>query len=119
MYKRQALAKLAAFAASLLVVLTVLYGVNLAYCSASFGLGSLNRTIQRSITIFRMDEKISSPSGIFDSPKMCIRDRSLIRSLPGGRLKTAIAKLAAFAASLLVVLMVLYGVCLLYTSRCV
>ena len=27
---------------------------------------------------------------------------SLIRSLPGGRLKTAIAKLAAFAASLLV-----------------
>ena len=30
---------------------------------------------------------------------------SLIRSLPGGRLKTAIAKLAAFAASLLVVLM--------------
>ena len=25
-------------------------------------------TIQRSITIFRVDEKISSPSGIFDSP---------------------------------------------------
>lgn len=41
---------------------------------------------------------------------------SLIRSLPGGRLKTAIAKLAAFAASLLVVLMVLYGVNLAYCS---
>ena len=25
-------------------------------------------TIQRSIPIFRMEEKISSPSGIFDSP---------------------------------------------------
>ena len=25
-------------------------------------------TIQRSITIFRIDEKISSPNGIFDSP---------------------------------------------------
>ncbi len=33
----------------------------------------------------------------------------LVRSLPGGRLKTALAKLAAFAASLLVVLTVLYG----------
>ncbi len=41
---------------------------------------------------------------------------SLIRSLPGGRLKTAIAKLAAFAASLLVVLTVLYGVNLAYCS---
>lgn len=34
---------------------------------------------------------------------------SLVRSLPGGRLKTALAKLAAFAASLLVVLTVLYS----------
>lgn len=43
---KTAIAKLAAFAASLLVVLMVLYGVNLAYCSASFSLGPMNRTIQ-------------------------------------------------------------------------
>lgn len=41
-----ALAKLLAFAASLLAVLMVLYGVNLIYCKAAFGLGPLNRTIQ-------------------------------------------------------------------------
>ena len=41
---------------------------------------------------------------------------SLVRSLPGGRLKTALAKLAAFAASLWGVLLVLYGVNLAYCS---
>ena len=41
-----ALAKLAAFGVSLLAVLALLYGVNLAYCGASFGLGPLTRTIQ-------------------------------------------------------------------------
>ena len=45
---KTAIAKLAAFAASLLVVLLVLYGVNLAYCSASFSLGPMSRTIQSS-----------------------------------------------------------------------
>ena len=57
------------------------------------------------------------PAGIYaltcvDSCAPRARQRlvEFIRSLPGGRLKTAIAKLAAFAASLLVVLMVLYGV---------
>ena len=41
-----ALAKLGAFALSLLAVLALLYGVNLAYCAATFGLGPLTRTIQ-------------------------------------------------------------------------
>ena len=54
-----ALAKLAAFAASLLVVLMVLYGVNLAYCSASFGLGSLNRTIQSVPALMRCTMQIT------------------------------------------------------------
>lgn len=40
-----ALAKLGAFALSLLAVLALLYGVNLAYCAATFGLGPLTRTI--------------------------------------------------------------------------
>ena len=38
----------------------------------------------------------------------------LIRALPGGRLKTAAAKLAVFAVSLAAVLLLLYGVNLLY-----
>ena len=56
---KTALAKLAAFAASLWVVLTVLYGVNLAYCSASFGLGSLNRTIQSVPALMRCTMQIT------------------------------------------------------------
>ena len=56
---KTALAKLAAFAASLLVVLLVLYGVNLAYCSASFGLGSLNRTIQSVPALMRCTMQIT------------------------------------------------------------
>ena len=39
---------------------------------------------------------------------------ALVRSTPGGRLKTALAKLAALAVSLLAVLLVLYGVNLFY-----
>lgn len=39
-------AKLAALGASLFVVLAGLYGVNLAYCGALYGLGPLSRTIQ-------------------------------------------------------------------------
>ena len=56
---KTALAKLAAFAASLLVVLMVLYGVNLAYCSASFGLGSLHRTIQSVPALMRCTMQIT------------------------------------------------------------
>ena len=56
---KTALAKLAAFAASLLVVLMVLYGVNLAYCSASFGLGSLHRTIQSVPAMMRCTMQIT------------------------------------------------------------
>lgn len=43
---KTALAKLAAFALSLLVVLVLLYGVNLFWCGATYGLGPLNRSIQ-------------------------------------------------------------------------
>ena len=62
---KTALAKLAAFAASLLVVLTVLYGVNLAYCSASFGLGSLHRTIQSVPALMRCTMQITSGNTCF------------------------------------------------------
>ena len=41
-----AVAKLLVFAGSLFVVLLVLYGVNLWYCGAMFGLGDLSRTVQ-------------------------------------------------------------------------
>mgnify|MGYP006886131469 CR=1 FL=1 len=62
---KTALAKLAAFAASLLVVLMVLYGVNLAYCSASFGLGSLNRTIQSVPALMRCTMQITVGQYLF------------------------------------------------------
>ena len=44
---------------------------------------------------------------------------SLVRSLPGGRLQTALAKLGAFALSLLAVLALLYGVNLAYCAAAV
>ena len=56
---KTAIAKLAAFAASLLVVLMVLYGVNLAYCSASFSLGPINRTIQSVPALMRCTMQIT------------------------------------------------------------
>lgn len=56
---KTALAKLAAFAASLLVVLMVLYGGNLAYCSASFSLGPMNRTIQSVPALMRCTMQIT------------------------------------------------------------
>ena len=56
---KTAIAKLAAFAASLLVVLMVLYGVNLAYCSASFSLGHMNRTIQSVPALMRCTMQIT------------------------------------------------------------
>ena len=56
---KTAIAKLAAFAARLLVVLMVLYGVNLAYCSASFSLGPMNRTIQSVPALMRCTMQIT------------------------------------------------------------
>ena len=56
---KTAIAKLAAFAASLLVVLAVLYGVNLTYCSASFSLGPMNRTIQSVPALMRCTMQIT------------------------------------------------------------
>lgn len=54
-----ALAKLGAFALSLLAVLLLLYGVNLAYCKASFGLGPLSRTIQSVPALMRCTMQIT------------------------------------------------------------
>ena len=54
-----ALAKLAAFGVSLLAVLALLYGVNLAYCGASFGLGPLTRTIQSVPALMRCTMQIT------------------------------------------------------------
>ena len=54
-----ALAKLGAFALSLLAALMLLYGVNLAYCGAAFGLGPLTRTIQSVPALMRCTMQIS------------------------------------------------------------
>ena len=54
-----ALAKLGAFALSLLAVLVLLYGVNLAYCAATFGLGPLTRTIQSVPALMRCTMQIT------------------------------------------------------------
>lgn len=56
---KTAVAKLTAFAVSLLAVLTVLYGVNLLYCDASFGLGPMNRTIQSVPSLMRCTMQIT------------------------------------------------------------
>lgn len=54
-----ALAKLAAFAVSLLAVLAVLYGVNLLYCGATFGIGPLDRSIQSVPALMRSTMQIT------------------------------------------------------------
>lgn len=54
-----AVAKLFAFALSLLVVLALLYGVNLAYCGTTFGLGPLIRTIQSVPALMRCTMQIT------------------------------------------------------------
>lgn len=56
---RTAAAKLSAFAASLLAVLLLLYGVNLAYCGAFFGLGPLSRSIQSVPALMRCTMRIA------------------------------------------------------------
>ena len=60
-----ALAKLGAFALSLLTVLALLYGINLAYCAATFGLGSLTRTIQSVPALMRCTMQITVGQYLF------------------------------------------------------
>lgn len=60
-----ALAKLGSFALSLLAVLVLLYGVNLAYCAATFGLGPLSRTIQSVPALMRCTMQITVGQYLF------------------------------------------------------
>lgn len=62
---KTALAKLVAFGASLLAVLALLYGVNLVYCGASFGLGPLGRTIQSVPALMRCTMQITVGQYLF------------------------------------------------------
>lgn len=62
---KTALAKLGAFALSLPVVLVLLYGVNLAYCGAAFGLGPLRRTIQSVPALMRCTMQITVGQYLF------------------------------------------------------
>ena len=62
---KTALAKLGAFAISLLGVLALLYGVNLFYCGAAFGLGPLNRTIQSVPALMRCTMQITVGQYLF------------------------------------------------------
>ena len=54
-----AAAKLGALAVSLLAVLVLLYGVNLAYCQLTFGLGPLGRSIQSVPALMRCTMRIT------------------------------------------------------------
>lgn len=56
---KTALAKLAAFALSLLAVLALLYGVNLLWCGATYGLGPLDRSIQSVPALMRCTMSIA------------------------------------------------------------
>lgn len=56
---KTATAKLAALALSLLAVLVLLYGVNLAYCQLTFGLGPLDRNIQSVPALMRCTMRIT------------------------------------------------------------
>lgn len=60
-----ALAKLGSFALSLLAVLVLLYGVNLAYCAATFDLGPLTRTIQSVPALMRCTMQITVGQYLF------------------------------------------------------
>lgn len=62
---RTAAAKLAAFAVSLLAVLALLYGVNLFYCGAAFGLGPLWRSIQSVPALMRCTMQITVGEYLF------------------------------------------------------
>lgn len=56
---KTALAKLVVLASSMLVILLLLYGVNLAYCGLSFGLGPLSRSIQSVPALMRCTMQIN------------------------------------------------------------
>ena len=56
---KTAAAKLGALAVSLLAVLVLLYGVNLAYCQLTFGLGPLDRSIQSVPALMRCTMRIA------------------------------------------------------------
>lgn len=56
---KTALAKLAAFAASLLAVLALLYGVNLLWCGAMYGMGPLSRSVQSVPALMRSTLQIT------------------------------------------------------------
>lgn len=56
---RTVLAKIGAMALSLLVILALLYGVNLVYCSFTFGLGPLTRSIQSVPALMRCTMQIT------------------------------------------------------------
>ena len=56
---KTAAAKLGALAVSLLAVLVLLYGVNLAYCQLTFGLGPLGRSIQSVPALMRCTMQIT------------------------------------------------------------
>lgn len=62
---RTAIAKLLVFAFSLLGVLMLLYGVNLAYCGAAFGLGPMARTIQSVPALMRCIMQITVGQYLF------------------------------------------------------
>lgn len=57
---RTALAKLLAFTVSLLAVLFLLYGANLAYCAVAFGLGPLHRSIQTVPALIRCTLQVNT-----------------------------------------------------------
>lgn len=56
---KTAAAKLTALALTLLIVLFLMYGVNLLYCSLTFGLGSMSRTIQSVPALMRCTMQIT------------------------------------------------------------
>lgn len=56
---KTAAAKLGALAVSMLAVLMLLYGVNLAYCQLTFGLGPLDRSIQSVPALMRCTMRIT------------------------------------------------------------
>lgn len=56
---KTAAAKLAALAVSMLAVLLLMYGVNLAYCGFTFGLGPLSRSIQSVPALMRCTMQIT------------------------------------------------------------
>lgn len=89
-----ALAKLGSFALSLLAVLVLLYGVNLAYCAATFGLGPLSRTIQSVPALMRCTMQITVGECILEGIRfvmhLVLRRASVRFALTGKRFSDSI-----------------------------